>query len=540
MVKLFTVKEMQALEREADSSGLSYEKMMENAGKGLADEIQIAYSHLVKRKVIALVGSGNNGGDALVALSHLANANWETCAYIVKKRGDDDPLINTYLKNGGQVVNIGSDSKYIQLAELLKTSSVLMDGIFGTGFKLPLKEEIANLLAFVNESLEVQTERIHVVAVDCPSGVDNETGQAADDTIHAELTVTMAGIKTGLIKFPAAMFTGEIRIGSIGVIEKLKAYKNNPKFILTKDIVCNYLPERAIDAHKGTFGTALIIAGSVNYTGAALLAGLAAYRSGAGLVTLAVPAPLHESLSGHLPEATWILLPHEMGVISSDAAQVVQQNIGRASAILIGPGFGLEDATREFLTKLFMGSGSMPKGEIGFIHKEMTGAQSELLNKPIILDADGLKLMSKIKNWAKLISAPAILTPHPGEMSVLTGLPTEEIQQNRLEIAGNFANKWGHIVVLKGAFTVIASPDGQLAIVPIATPALARAGTGDVLAGLIVGLRAQGVNAFEAACAGAWIHATAGVLAAKRLGSTASVIASDVVNAVPQVMSELN
>ena len=163
----------------------------------------------------------------------------------------------------------------------------------------------------------------------------------------------------------------------------------------------------------------------------------------------------------------------------------------------------------------------------------------EILKKPIIVDADGLNLMSKIHDWANLFSTPAILTPHPGEMSALTGLPTEEIQANRLEIAEEYSKKWGHIVVLKGAFTVIAAPDGQVAIVPIATAALARAGTGDVLAGLIVGLRAQGVEPFEAACAGAWIHATAGVLAAKKLGSTTSVIASDVLNAIPQVISEL-
>jgi hydroxyethylthiazole kinase-like uncharacterized protein yjeF len=377
------------------------------------------------------------------------------------------------------------------------------------------------------------------VAVDCPSGVDCDSGEAAEETIPAEMTVTMAGFKTGLIRFPAAKLAGDLRIAGIGPIEDLKAYKNNPKFILTHDIIKNYLPERAIDAHKGTFGTALIIAGSVNYTGAALLAGLAAYRSGAGLVTMAVPAPLHASLSGQLPESTWVLLPHEMGVISPDAVRVVQENFSRATAILIGPGLGLEDATRDFISKLFTENRAIKHAEKGFIHTESKGSEVELTQKPIIIDADGLKLLSKITDWAELLTAHAILTPHPGEMSVLTGLPIQEIQDNRVEIAEKYSKKWGHVVVLKGAFTVIAAPDGQIAVVPIATPALARAGTGDVLAGLIVGLRAQGVNAFESACAGAWIHATAGILAAQRLGNTASVIASDVLNAVPQVISDL-
>jgi hydroxyethylthiazole kinase-like uncharacterized protein yjeF len=539
MVKLFSVKEMQALEKEANEAGLTYESMMENAGNGLAEEIKLAYSHLQSKKIIALIGSGNNGGDALVAISKLSQLKWETCAYIVRKRANDDPLMEAVLKNGGQLIDVEDDHKYKRLLELLKTNSVLIDGIFGTGIKLPLKKDIAEILRFVKKDVQGQPKKIHVVAVDCPSGVDCDSGEAAEETIPAEMTVTMAGFKTGLIRFPAAKLAGDLRIAGIGPIEDLKAYKNNPKFILTHDIIKNYLPERAIDAHKGTFGTALIIAGSVNYTGAALLAGLAAYRSGAGLVTMAVPAPLHASLSGQLPESTWVLLPHEMGVISPDAVRVVQENFSRATAILIGPGLGLEDATRDFISKLFTENRAIKHAEIGFIHTESKGSEVELAQKPIIIDADGLKLLSKITDWAELLTAHAILTPHPGEMSVLTGLPIQEIQDNRVEIAEKYSKKWGHVVVLKGAFTVIAAPDGQIAVVPIATPALARAGTGDVLAGLIVGLRAQGVNAFESACAGAWIHATAGILAAQRLGNTASVIASDVLNAVPQVISDL-
>jgi NAD(P)H-hydrate epimerase len=255
---------------------------------------------------------------------------------------------------------------------------------------------------------------------------------------------------------------------------------------------------------------------------------------------MAVPAPLHESLSGQFPESTWVLLPHEIGVISADAARVIHQNINHATSVLIGPGIGLEETTREFLTKLFTKMGKGNTGDIGFIRSEGTNIEEKIIQKPVIMDADGLKLISKIKNWSYLLPTPAVLTPHPGEMSVLTGLSTDEIQENRLEIATKYSQKWGHVVVLKGAFTVIASPDGQIAIVPIASPALARAGTGDVLAGLIVGLRAQGIEAFHAACAGAWIHATAGVLAAKRLGNTASVIASDVLNAIPQVISDLS
>ncbi len=542
MVKLYSVKEMQALEKEANESGLTYGLMMENAGKGIAEEIADKYSHFQQNKInkiIAIVGSGNNGGDALVALSHLSLKNWETFAYIVRQRDIEDPLIARLAQHGGQIIRVEEDKKYVRLLEFLNTPSILLDGVFGTGIKLPLKEETAKILRYIKKNVEGSSNKIHVVAVDCPSGVDCETGEIADETIPAEMTITMAGIKNGLIKFPAAKVTGEIHVASIGPIEQLNAYIDNKKIILTQELIKTYLPDRPIDAHKGTFGTAFIIAGSVNYTGAALLSGLAAYRSGAGLVTMAIPAPLHEALAGEFPESTWVLLPHEIGVISADAARIVHQNMTRATALLIGPGFGLEDTTKEFIARLFTDRSVISKGEIGFIQGKTSIQGAQNIQKPVVLDADGLKLISKINDWFKLLPSPAIITPHPGEMAVLTGLTTDEIQGNRIEIAQKYAQKWGHIVVLKGAFTVIAAPDGQVAVNPIATAALARAGTGDVLAGLIVGLRAQGVEAFQAACAGVWIHAKAGLLAASSIGNTASVIAGDVLNAIPEIISQL-
>jgi NAD(P)H-hydrate epimerase len=299
-----------------------------------------------------------------------------------------------------------------------------------------------------------------------------------------------------------------------------------------------FLPTRPLNSHKGTYGTALIIAGSVNFTGAALLAGLAAYRIGTGLVTMAVPAALHEALSGNFPEATWILLPQEMGVISQDAAQIVRKNISRATALLCGPGMGIEDTTEIFINRILTTT-SERRGSLGYIHDAKIGHGEKIINVPMVMDADGLKLLSKINNWSELLPSPTVLTPHPGEMAVLTGLSTAEIQGNRIEIAKEYSIKWRHVVVLKGAYTVIADPTGKIAVVPVATPALAKAGTGDVLAGLIVGLLAQGVEPFQAASAGAWIHANAGIFAAKKMGNTASVIASDVLNAVPQVISDL-
>jgi ADP-dependent NAD(P)H-hydrate dehydratase / NAD(P)H-hydrate epimerase len=308
------------------------------------------------------------------------------------------------------------------------------------------------------------------------------------------------------------------------------------------DSVAALLPERPLESHKGTFGTALIAAGSVNYTGAAVLAGEAAYRVGAGLVTLAVPAPLHGVLAGHFPEATWVLLPHEAGRVSENASDVLSKNFEQASALLLGPGIGIETTTKVFLENMLAGRSAQKKAaaRIGFVHVEAEPEKETENNlPPMVIDADGLKLLAQIRDWAAKLPPLSILTPHPGEMSVLTGLSKEEIQEDRQNIALKFAKEWGHVLVLKGAFTVIASPEGRLTMIPVASPALARAGTGDVLAGLIVGLRAQCLEAFDAAVAGAWIHAQAGLYAADDLGTAASVLAGDVLNSVPDVISDL-
>jgi len=258
------------------------------------------------------------------------------------------------------------------------------------------------------------------------------------------------------------------------------------------------------------------------------------------LVTLAVPAPLHTALAGQFPEATWVLLPHEIGVIAASAVEVLRSNLDRATALLVGPGLGVEETTREFIENLLKGAGTAKAahGRMGFVQARGARKAPDLAAlPPLVFDADGLKLLAQLPDWQKLLPAHSILTPHPGEMSVLTRLETDEIQADRLAVARRFAQDWRQVVVLKGAFTVIAGPDGRTTTIPVATAALARAGTGDVLAGLIVGLRAQGMEAYDAARLGAWIHAQAGLLAEQALGDSAAVLAGDVLEAVPEVLA---
>jgi len=537
-MKLVTVSQMQKIEKEADAGGLTYDQMMQNAGQGLADVVLELPFDEEKPQIIGLVGPGNNGGDTLVALTALVAEGWKARAYLVKRKKDD--LVKQFVEAGGEVLS--GEKAFEKLAASIETADVLLDGVLGTGINLPLKKEVAELLSEVNDILDALDESPFVIAVDCPSGVDCDSGEVAEETIPADVTVTMAAVKQGLLKLPAFEYGGDLQVVDIGLPSDLPSLKDLQTDVAEEDSVSALLPERPLDSHKGTFGAALIAAGSVNYTGAVVLAGEAAYRAGAGLVTLAVPASLHGVLAGQIPEATWVLLPHSMGVISSSAAEVLTKSFERATAMLIGPGFGMEATTKEFIETILAGTSALKKStaRIGFIHEEGEKKEEETSNLPsMVVDADGLRLLAQIKDWHTKLPAPAILTPHPGEMSALTGLSKEEIQEDRQAVARKYAKEWGHIVVLKGAFTVIASPDGRVTVIPVASPALAHAGTGDVLAGLIVGLRAQGLAAFDAAVAGAWVHAQAGLYAADDLGTTASVMAGDVLNSISDVLSDL-
>jgi NAD(P)H-hydrate epimerase len=518
-MKYVSVAEMIAIEKESHTKGHTYAKMMEHAGRGLAEVVNTAYGYLPQKNVLGLVGSGNNGGDTLVAFAYLQEWGWQTTAYIVKPRPKDDPLLERLTSSGGVIQEIENDPGYSQLSSALTSHQVLLDGILGTGTRLPLRGVIETVLNFARTEISRVDSQPQIVAVDCPSGVDCDTGEVATACIPADLTVTMAAVKKGLLKFPAYEFVGKLKCVGIGLPEGLEVLEAIRSEVVDFKWVQRVIPKRPLDAHKSTFGVVMVLAGSVNYSGAVLLAGETAFRSGAGWVTLAVPEPLHGALAGSFIEATWLTLPHEDGWLTAKATEPVLNNIERVTAMLVGPGFGIKPATGLFLRNLLLSGGnSLPH---------------------LVLDADGLKLLAGISDWATILPENAVLTPHPGEMAVLTGLSVEEIQRDRVKVASQFAKSWGHVVVLKGAFTVIASPDGEIALIPVATPALARAGTGDVLAGLIVGLRAQGMDPFEAASAGAWIHAQAGLRAVEVMGNTASVLAGDVMAAVPDVMGNL-
>jgi len=359
-----------------------------------------------------------------------------------------------------------------------------------------------------------------VLAVDSPSGLNCDTGALDPATIPAAVTVTFACPKWGQLQFPGAGACGLLAVADIGVPEELIA--EIAVELIGPEDVQRWLPPRPMDAHKGTFGKALIAGGSLNYTGAAYLSAAAATRAGAGLVTLAIPLPLHAALAGVLPEVTWLPLPGPEGVHTAAGAAKLLHDMDDYDALLVGPGLTSTEDARGFVETIFSSAG-LPKDEWSGL---------------LVVDADALNLLAKLPDWPGRLPPGSILTPHPGEMARLTGMTIRDVNARRIENARRWAAEWGHIVLLKGPHTVIAAPDGRAAVLPFALPVLATAGSGDVLAGAIVAMLAQGVPAFEASLLGAYLHGQAGLLIS-RTATLVGVVARDILASFPEALRQL-
>lgn len=563
MPKIVTVEQMRAIEQAADAAGHSYIAMMQRAGRAVADCVLEHVYGGSRVRIVILVGPGNNGGDGLVAGRLLVEAldDAEVSAYLLKLRDDEDGVFTAARAAGVTVVDAAKDKKLDTLRALIADADVIIDALFGTSLRLPIKGSAAAMLEAVNTVLAerrasrdtpslttpgavplVDVARPLIVAVDCPSGADCDTGALDERTIPADHTVTFAAAKPGLLAFPGAEAVGTLHIGDIGLPPGLDALDDITLALVDAPTVAATLPARPRSAYKGTFGKALVVAGSLNYTGAAYMAAAAAYRAGAGWVTVAAPQIIVPVLAGMLPEATWVLLPHDMGVINPDAVKVLREEQETYTALLIGPGIGSEDVTGEFLRELLMPEEAVRHARaLGFVPAPQHNAASAGTRgalPPLVLDASALLLLAAMEDWPALVPQGSILTPHPGEFAKLAGVEIDAVQADRVGMAQQKAAEWHCVVVLKGAFTVVAAPDGRTAVLPFATPALARAGTGDVLAGAIVGLRAQGVAAFEAAMAGAYLHGLAGVRAGELVG-VASVTAGDVLELLPDAYTQV-
>lgn len=555
MLKIVTTEEMRRIETAADAGGLAFDQMMENAGRAVATAID-EWLGAEGTQVLVLVGTGNNGGDGLVMARHLSQMGATVNLYVWKRKTEGDKNWDMALARDIPATLMADDGDLQKLRALLTEADVVVDALLGTGVARPIKGDLKRLLDEVRDHIDqrrqptdellvapaegmVEADPLVVVALDVPSGLNSDTGALDPAALSANLTVTLAAVKRGHVLFPGAGAVGVLVVADIGIPDEL--YTDITLEMATPAQIARLLPERPAGAHKGTFGKALVVAGSVNYTGAAYLAAASATRVGTGLVTLAPPQAIYPIVAARLTEATYLLLPHDMGVLAADAARILSEKVDDYDALLLGPGLGQEKPTEEFLSQLLGGQKAARKRRVGFAHEEAKterDASEGIKLPPLVLDADGLNLMAKVEGWWHQLPTETILTPHPGEMARLIGCETKEVQADRIGCATEMAAKWGHIVVLKGAHTVVAAPDGRAMVLPFANPAMATAGSGDVLAGAIVGMRAQGLVPFDAAAVGAYLHGLAGEMARDALGDT-GVVAGDLVGTLPLAIRRL-
>ncbi len=522
-MKILSIDQMRRLEKRCADNGIESNALMENAGRAIAEEAR----HLAgppPKSILVLIGPGNNGGDGEVASRYLKGWGYGVVLYLAASRAEPDLNFLLAQEAGVQSISYEDDPTLSRLEEVVRSASLVIDSVYGTGFRVSgqpsrqISERIAAILTTVADARK-HRQGLLILSADVPSGVDADTGEIDRSCLAVDESVVLGYPKPGLFVGEASQKAGRLRIVDIGIPDHLAT--ESVAELMTEDQIRPLLPWRPLVSNKGTFGKVLVVAGSVNYVGAAYLACAGAARSGAGLVTLAAPESLNFLSAAKPVEATFLPLPVSGARSSADGPGVVRKSLRGYDCLLIGPGLG----QGEFATNLI---------------KSLLLARTRIGTKCVI-DADGLttvaRLSTKVDVWRRL-SADAILTPHPGEMSKLTGLDIDEVQRERLEIAAKMASIWGKTVVLKGAYTVVASPQGRVTISPFANPALASGGTGDVLAGVIAGLIAQGLPLFDAAMVGVFLHGKAGELVSRRLGDTGA-IATDLLPELPVAIKEI-
>jgi len=494
-MKVVNVEQMLDLERRSADIGVPPHILMENAGLKVAQAAADSLGEVTGRSVVLLIGPGNNGGDGLVAARHLHDWGTSIHLFLFKRNTENDKNFDLDMERSIPWTDISSDDELPVLSEFLDTADMVVDALFGTGKTRPFEGVIKQMLEQVKAQKELRPE-MKILAIDLPSGLNADTGEVDPACLRADLTVTLGYPKIGLYQFPGAALLGRLQIAEIGISARLAAEIKTE--LITANAVRSLLPSRPLDANKGTFGRLLVVAGSINYIGAAYLVCEAAMRVGVGLVTLAIPKTLQPIVAGKLTEVTYLPLPESQeGAVGLDALSVIWERLADYEGLLLGCGIGQAPETVKFVEELLL---------------------SDDLRIPVVIDADGLNILVKIPNWQQRLKVTAVLTPHPGEMSRLSGKPVSGIQQSRLAVALEGTRLWNQTVVLKGAHTVIATPQGDARISGVANPGLASAGTGDVLAGAIGGMLVQGLTPFDAATCGVYLHAEAGEMVKVELG----------------------
>lgn len=494
--------------------GIPGHTLMENAARGAVEVFARNFPNFLIKKICIVCGKGNNGGDGLVMARYLGakGASIEVFLLGAKESIKGDSGLNLkLLEKTGIIINEILTKEQESLFELRAHKyDIFIDSIFGTGLSSAVKGIAEGVIKTINSSGKP------VFAVDIPSGLDSGTGSPTGTAIRADVTATFGYPKIGHAIYPGATFCGKTDIVDIGIPEHI-AEKVGPKNILiTRKKISSLFDRKEPEAHKGSNGHVLVAGGSPGKSGAAIMTALAALRTGAGLVTLAVPSSLKPFAESSVFEVMAEPLPEsDDGCISDISQKALEKLTDGKKVIAIGPGMDKGPGTEAFLIRVI-----------------------ESTDIPMIIDAGALNIIADNPNSLRKLKNPAILTPHPGEMARLTKKTTQEIQENRIAIASSFAKEYGVYLVLKGAATVIASPDGKTFINRTGNPGLATAGTGDVLTGVIAGLAAQGLSTLDAATAGVYIHGKAADILVDSTGQS-RFIATDLIKAVPGCMDDL-
>ena len=510
-MKVASAAEIQNIDRIAiEEYGMPGMMLMEFAGVQVL-KVLLKKFDLTSKRVLILCGKGNNGGDGLVIGRHLFRLKVPTTIFLLGKREllKGDALLNSELlyKLSIPVIELVDESHLPIIFEFIDKSDIIIDAIFGTGLNTPLKGIPAQIISIVNESNK------NVISIDIPTGINASTGQIMGaDAIRARMTVTMGLPKLGLLLYPGAGYTGEISVADIGFPVNLLETDTIKCRLASCEELSGWIPQRPQDAHKGTSGKVVVIAGSKGYTGAAALTCESALRTGAGLVTLAIPDSLNAIMEEKLTETITHPYPDLKTEKSiKDVLALLEELIKGADAVAIGPGIGRAILTQKLLKKLMA-------------H----------LSIPAVIDADGLfpEIIRKHK-----IPLP-VITPHPGEMARLMSTKIESILSSPLEFSRECARKYSACVILKGSHSLISSPEGETVINPTGNPGMATAGMGDVLTGIIAGLLAQGIPPEKTAVLGAFIHGLAGDVASDRIGPR-GIVAGDLVPLIPEVLRSM-
>jgi NAD(P)H-hydrate epimerase len=507
-----TAEEMRALDRWTIEHGTPGHVLMERAGAGAA---RVLRDHLVRRgnRVVIVCGRGNNGGDGFVVARHMRRARVPVDVWLAARpgevSGDAGRMLAAWRRGGGSIHELRTEAQVRAFAGRLRRGAVLVDALFGTGLNAPLGGVAAEIVGAVNAS------GAPVLAVDIASGLSADTGVPLGVSVRANVTATFGHPKVGQLVHPGVGYTGDLHVIDIGIPTAAHDAVSPTTVLLEGRTVARCLPPRPRDAHKGQCGHVLVVAGSRGKLGAALLAAEGAARAGAGLTTLAVPATLQPQCEGRVAEVMTVPLADagEGNGAPGDVGALGPLLTARA-AVVCGPGLGLHPATRALVTEIV-----------------------RRCTVPLVLDADALNAVAGTQTLGTR-AGPIVVTPHPGEMARLLGTDVASVQGDRPGAARRFARDNGVIVVLKGARTIVASPDGRAAISPTGNPGMASGGMGDVLAGVIGGLIAQGLSALEGATLGVFAHGAAGDAVAARRGEI-GLLARDLMAELPPTVAWL-